>query len=74
MIFNSKVFIKKNNKKIVTPSNKNAVTINYNAQKSPVSFNYNNLFENHIKNINELKINFKIIDDYLNMSQLEAFE
>ena len=71
---------KKNNKKIinqqkmVTPSSKNPVTINYNIQKSPVSFNYNNLFENNIKYINELKNNFKIIDDYLNMSQLEAFE
>lgn len=71
---------KKNNKKIinqqkmVTPSSKNPVTINYNIQKSPVSFNYNNLFENNVKYINELKNNFKIIDDYLNMSQLEAFE
>ena len=71
---------KKNNKKIinpqkmVTPSNKSPITINYNVQKSPVSFNYNNLFENHIKYINELKNNFRIIDDYLNMSQLEAFE
>jgi len=71
---------KKNNKKIinqqkmVTPSSKNPVTINYNVQKSPVSFNYNNLFENNVKYINELKNNFKIIDDYLNMSQLEAFE
>jgi hypothetical protein len=66
---------KKNNKKVqkmVTPSSKN--TVNYNAQKSPISFSYNNLFENHIKYINELKNNFKIIDDYLNISQLEAFE
>ena len=63
-----------NFQKIVTPSSKNPVAINYNVQKSPVSFNYNNLFENHVKYINELKNNFKIIDDYLNMSQLEAFE
>ena len=66
---------KKNNKKVqkmVTPSSKN--TVNYNAQKSPISFSYNNLFENHIKYINELKNNFKIIDDYLNIPQLEAFE
>ena len=52
--------------KIQTPSSNNT--------KTPITFNYCNLYENSYKYTIELKNNFKIIDDLLNVHQLETFE
>ena len=41
--------------------------------KVPITFSYNS-YENTTKYINELKNNFKIIDELLNIPQLESFE
>ena len=52
--------------KMQTPSSNN--------NKTPITFNYCNLYENSYKYTIELKNNFKIIDDLLNAHQLESFE
>lgn len=78
-----KISSKKFNKKqIRAPSNKtntntNTLTNNNNIETpiKPPIFNYNNLLENNIKYINELKNNFRINDDLLsNNSLLETFQ
>ena len=51
--------------KIQTPSNSN--------NKAPITISFN-LYENTTKYINELKNNFKIIDELFNIPQLESFE
>jgi Ran GTPase-activating protein (RanGAP) involved in mRNA processing and transport len=52
--------------KMQTPSSNN--------NKTPITFNYCNLYDNSYKYTMELKNNFKIIDDLLNAHQLESFE
>ena len=73
-----KTLSKKNNKKYLsapkfqTPNVKNNASNITNNIRTPISFN--NLIENNIRYVKELKNNFKIIDELLNLHQLELFQ